>query len=156
MITLKEGDKAPAFSGKDQDGNKVSLADYNGKKLVLYFYSEAGSPTCTIESCNLRDNYSLLKKNGFEVVGVSPDSEQTQKKFEIKYKLPFPLIADTSHDILEKYGVWDQKKLFGRNYMGVLRTTFVIDEKGGIKKIVFKPKNKDHAAEIIAAGKAPA
>lgn len=156
MITLKEGDKAPVFSGKDQDGNKVSLADYKGKKLVLYFYSEAGSPTCTIESCNLRDNYSLLKKNGFEVVGVSPDSEQTQKKFEIKYKLPFPLIADTSHDILEKYGVWDQKKLFGREYMGVLRTTFVIDEKGSIKKIFFKPKNKAHAGEIIAAWKAPA
>jgi len=156
MITLKEGDKAPVFSGKDQDGNKVSLADYKGKKLVLYFYSEAGSPTCTIESCNLRDNYSLLKKNGFEVMGVSPDSEQTQKKFEIKYKLPFPLIADTLHDILEKYGVWDQKKLFGREYMGVLRTTFVIDEKGSIRKIFFKPKNKAHAEEIIAAWKATA
>ena len=153
MITLKEGDKAPAFSGKDQDGKKISLADYKGKKLVLYFYSEAGSPTCTIESCNLRDNYSLLKKNGFEVGGVSPDTAQTQKKFEIKYKLPFPLIADTSHDVLEKYGVWDQKKLFGREYMGVLRTTFIIDEKGIIKKIFFKPKNKAHAEEIITAWK---
>ena len=156
MIKLKEGDKAPTFTGIDQNGKKISLADYKGKKLVLYFYSEAGSPTCTIESCNLRDNYGLLKKNGFEVVGVSPDSEQTQKKFETKYKLPFPLIADTSHDILEKYGVWDQKKLFGREYMGVLRTTFVIDEKGSIKKIFFKPKNKAHAEEIIAAWKAPA
>ena len=153
MITLKEGDKAPTFSGKDQDGKKISLSDYKGKKLVLYFYSEAGSPTCTIESCNLRDNYSLLKKNGFEVVGVSPDTAQTQKKFEIKYKLPFPLIADTSHDVLEKYGVWDQKKLFGREYMGVLRTTFIIDEKGIIKKIFFKPKNKAHAEEIIIAWK---
>ena len=153
MIYIKEGDKAPVFSGKDQDGKKISLADYKGKKLVLYFYSEAGSPTCTIESCNLRDNYGLLKKNGFEVVGVSPDNESMQKKFEIKYKLPFPLIADTSHDILEKYGVWDQKKLFGREYMGVLRTTFVIDEKGIIKKIFFKPKNKAHADEIIAAWK---
>jgi thioredoxin-dependent peroxiredoxin len=153
MITLKEGDKAPLFSGKDQDGKKISLTDYKGKKVVLYFYSEAGSPTCTIESCNLRDNYGLLKKNGFEVVGVSPDSEQTQKKFELKYQLPFPLIADTSHDILEKYGVWDQKKLFGREYMGVLRTTFVIDEKGIIKKIFFKPKNKAHAEEITAAWK---
>ncbi len=151
MITLKEGDKAPAFNGKDQDGNKVSLSDYKGKKLVLYFYSEAGSPTCTIESCNLRDNYGLLKKNGFEVIGVSPDDQATQKKFETKYKLPFPLIADTSHDILEKYGVWDQKKLFGREYMGVLRTTFVIDEKGIIKKMFLKPKNKAHAEEIIAA-----
>jgi len=151
MVTLKEGDKAPAFTGKDQNGKKISLADYKGKKLVLYFYSEADSPTCTIESCNLRDNFSLLKKNGFEVVGVSPDDEKKQKKFEMKYKLPFPLIADASHDVLEKYGVWDQKKLFGREYMGVLRTTFVIDEKGVINKVFPKPKNKAHAQEIIAA-----
>jgi thioredoxin-dependent peroxiredoxin len=151
MITLKEGDKAPTFTGIDQNGKKISLADYKGKKLVLYFYSEAGSPTCTIESCNLRDNYGLLKKKGFEVIGVSPDDEKTQKKFEIKYKLPFPLIADTSHDIVEKYGVWDQKKMFGREYMGVLRTTFVIDEKVIIRKIFLKPKNKAHAEEIIAA-----
>jgi len=153
MVTLKEGDKAPAFTGTDQNGKKISLADYKGKKLVLYFYSEADSPTCTIESCNLRDNFSLLKKNGFEVVGVSPDDEKKQKKFEMKYKLPFPLIADASHDVLEKYGVWDQKKLFGREYMGVLRTTFVIDEKGVINKVFPKPKNKAHAQEIIAAMK---
>lgn len=153
MITLKEGDKAPVFKGIDQNGKTISLSGYKGKKLVLYFYSEAGSPTCTIESCNLRDNYGLLKRNGFEVVGVSPDDESTQKKFEIKYKLPFPLIADISHDILEKYGVWDQKKLFGREYMGVLRTTFVIDEKGIIKKIFLKPRNKAHAEEIIEAWK---
>ncbi len=150
MVTLKEGDKAPAFAGKDQNGKKISLSDYKGRKLVLYFYPEADTPTCTIESCNLRDNYSLLKKNGFEIVGVSPDDEKKQKKFEVKYKLPFPLIADTSHDLLDKYGVWDQKKLFGREYMGVLRTTFVIDEKGVIKKIFTKPKNKAHAEEIIA------
>ena len=153
MVTLKEGDKAPTFTGVDQNGKKISLANYKGRKLVLYFYSEAGSPTCTIESCNLRDNYGCLKKNGFDVVGVSPDNESTQKKFEIKYKLPCPLIADTSHDLLEKYGVWDQKKLFGREYMGVLRTTFVIDEKGIIKKIFSKPKNKAHAEEIIEAWK---
>lgn len=151
MVTLKEGDKAPAFTGKEQNGKKISLSDYKGKKLVLYFYSEAGSPTCTIESCNLRDNYGLLKKSGLEVIGVSPDTEKVQKNFETKYKLPFPLIADTNHDILEKYGVWDQKKLFGREYMGVLRTTFVIDEKGTIIKIFAKPKNKAHAEEIIAA-----
>ena len=153
MITLKEGDKAPMFAGIDQNGKQLSLADYKGKKLILYFFSEAGSPTCTIESCNLRDNYGLLKKNAFEIIGVSPDDIATLKKFEIKYKLPFPLIADTSHNILEKYGVWDQKKLFGREYMGVLRTTFVIDEKGIIKKIFFKPKNKAHAEEIIEAWK---
>jgi peroxiredoxin Q/BCP len=153
MITLKEGDKAPAFTGKDQDGKKISLADYKGKKLVLYFYSEAGSPTCTIESCNLRDNYGLLKKNGFEVIGVSPDDAQKQKKFEIKYGLPFSLIADTENSVTVAYGVRDMKKLFGREYIGILRTTFVIDEKGFIKKIFLKPKNKMHAEEIIAAYK---
>ena len=153
MVTLREGDKAPAFAGKDQDGKKIALSDYKGKKLILYFYPEADTPTCTIESCNLRDNYSVLKKNGFEVVGVSPDDEKKQKKFEVKYKLPFPLIADASHDVLEKYGVWDQKKLFGREYMGVLRTTFVIDEKGVIKKVFTKPKNKAHAEEIVSAMK---
>jgi len=153
MVTLKEGDKAPAFSGKDQDGKKISLSDYKGKKLALYFYSEAGSPTCTIESCNLRDNYSLLKKKGFEVLGVSPDDEKTQKKFEIKYKLPFTLIADPENKITAAYGVHDMKKLFGREYMGILRTTFIIDEKGIIKKIFHKPKNKAHAQEILAAMK---
>ena len=149
MTPLKKGDKAPLFTGKDQDGNKVSLSDYKGKKFVLYFYSEAGTPTCTVESCNLRDNYSLLKKNGFEVVGVSPDDEKKQKKFEIKYELPFPLIADTSHNILEKYGVWGEKQMFGNHYMGVHRTTFIIDEKGIIRKIYLRPKNKAHAEEII-------
>jgi peroxiredoxin Q/BCP len=153
MVTLKEGDKAPTFSGKDQDGKKVSLTDYKGKKLILYFYSEAGSPTCTIESCNLRDNYSLLKKNGFEVLGVSPDDEKTQKKFEVKYKLPFSLIADDENKITGAYGVHDMKKLFGREYMGILRTTFVIDEKGIIQKIFHKPKNKAHAEEILNAYK---
>jgi len=153
MVTLKEGDKAPAFTANDQDGNKISLSNYKGKKLVLYFYPEADTPTCTIESCNLRDNYGLLKRKGFEVVGVSPDNQKAQKKFEIKYKLPFPLIADDSHEVLEKYGVWDQKKLFGREYMGVLRTTFVIDEKGIIAKIFTRPKNKAHAEEIISAMK---
>ena len=151
MVTLKEGEKAPAFSGNDQDGNKISLAGYKGKKLILYFYSEVGSPTCTIESCNLRDNYTSLKKKDFEVLGVSPDNEKEQKKFEIKYKLPFPLIADTDNKITAAYGVHDMKKLFGREYMGILRTTFVIDEKGIIQKIFHKPKNKAHAQEILKA-----
>jgi len=153
MVTLKEGDKAPVFSGKDQNGNKVSLTDYKGKKLILYFYSEAGSPTCTLESCNLRDNYSLLKKKGFEVLGVSPDDEKAQKRFEIKYKLPFPLIADAENKVTTAYGVRDMKKLFGREYMGILRTTFIIDEKGIISKIFTRPKNKAHAEEILAAMK---
>ena len=151
MVTLKEGDAAPTFTGVDQDGNRISLAEYKGRKLILYFYSEAGSPTCTIESCNLRDNYSLLKKNGFEVLGVSPDDMQSQKKFEIKYKLPFPLIADSENNITGLYGVHDMKKLFGREYMGILRTTFVIDEKGVIQNIFHKPKNKAHAEEILKA-----
>ncbi|HMK25040.1 MAG TPA: thioredoxin-dependent thiol peroxidase [Chitinophagaceae bacterium] len=150
-ITLKEGDKAPAFTAKDQNGKKISLSDYKGKKLVLYFYSEAGSPTCTIESCNLRDNYALLKKKGFEVLGVSPDDEKMQKRFEIKYKLPFPLIADAENKVTMAYGVRDMKKLFGREYMGILRTTFIIDEKGIIRKIFTRPKNKAHAEEILTA-----
>ena len=153
MIVLKKGDKAPDFSALDQDGKKVSLSDYRGKKLVLYFYSEAGSPTCTIESCNLRDNYDLLKKNGFEVVGVSPDDERAQKKFETKYKLPFTLIADPENKVTELYGVRDMKKLFGREYMGILRTTFIVDEKGSILRIFSRPKNKAHVEEIIAAMK---
>ena len=151
MITLREGDKAPAFTGKDQDGGKISLADYKGRKLVLYFYSEAGTPTCTLESCNLRDHSALLKKNGLEVLGVSPDEEKAQKKFEQKYNLPFRLIADPENKITEAYGVRDRKKLFGREYMGILRTTFIIDEKGRITKIFLKPRNKAHAEEILAA-----
>src|SRR5688572_8436653 len=151
MITLKVGDKAPLFTGRDQNDNTVSLNDFKGKKLVLFFYSEAGSPTCTIESCNLRDNYSLLKKKGFDVIGVSPDDQKRQKKFEQKYKLPFRLIADTGNKIATAYGVWDWKKLFGHVYMGILRTTFVIDEQGMIEKIFRKPKNKAHAEEIIAS-----
>jgi len=151
MVTLKEGDKAPAFSGKDQNGNKVSLSDLKGKKVVLYFYPEDDTPTCTIQACNLRDNYGLLKQHGFEVIGVSPDDEKKHKKFEAKYNLPFTLIADAKHTIIDKYGVWDEKIMFGHKYMGVLRTTFVIDEKGIIRKIFLRPKNKQHAEEIIAA-----
>ncbi len=153
MVTLKEGDKAPAFTGKDQHDKKVSLSDYKGKKVALYFYPEDDTPTCTIQACNLRDNYALLKKNGFVVIGVSPDEAKKHKKFEAKYKLPFTLIADPSHVILEKYGVWDQKQMFGNKYMGVLRTTFVIDEKGIISKVFQRPKSKAHAEEIIESMK---
>jgi len=153
MIKLKEGDKAPAFTGIDQDGRKVSLADFKGKKVVLYFYPQDMTPTCTVQACNLRDNFSMLKKKGFEVIGVSPDEVAKHKKFEQRNKLPFTLIADISHKILDKYGVWDQKQLFGHKYMGVLRTTFVIDEKGIICKIFLKPKSKSHAEEIMTAVK---
>lgn len=151
MIVLKEGDKAPAFSGKDQNGKKVSLADYKGKKLVLYFYPEDDTPTCTVQACNLRDNYALLKKKGFEVVGVSPNDEKSHKKFETKFTLPFTLIADADRKIIDTYGVWGEKQLFGNKFMGVHRTTFVIDEKGVIRKIFLRPKSQQHAEEIVEA-----
>src|SRR3954464_12341550 len=151
MITLTAGMKAPAFKGKDQNGKTVSLADFKGKKVVLFFYPEDDTPTCTIEACNLRDNYGLLKQHGFEVIGVSPDDEKSHKKFEQKFKLPYTLIADPKHNILEKYGVWGEKEMFGNTYMGVHRTTFVIDEKGVIRKIFLHPKSKAHAEEIIEA-----
>ena len=153
MITLKEGDKAPAFQAKDQNGNKVSLSEFKGKKVVLYFYPEDDTPTCTVQACNLRDNYALLKKNGFEVIGVSPNDEKSHKKFETKFSLPFTLLADPGHAIINKYGVWGEKQMFGNKYMGVHRTTFVINEKGVISKIFLRPKNKEHAKEIIESSK---
>lgn len=151
MTTLKEGQKAPAFKGKDQNGNTVSLSDFKGQKVVLYFYPEDDTPTCTVQACNLRDNFSVLKKNGFVVLGVSPDEEKKHKKFEAKYDLPFILIADPKHIIIDKYGVWGEKQLYGRNYMGLHRTTFLIDEKGIVRKIFLKPKSKQHTEEILNA-----
>ena len=155
MTTLTEGLKAPNFSGKDQNGNEVSSADFKGKKLIIYFYPEDGTPTCTIQACNLRDNFSLLKKEGFFIVGISPDAIGKHKKFEEKYNLPFTLIADPEHTIIDKYGVWGEKQMYGRTYMGLHRTTFLIDEKGIIKKIFLKPKSKLHAEEIVAAWNRP-
>ncbi|HMU71794.1 MAG TPA: thioredoxin-dependent thiol peroxidase [Ferruginibacter sp.] len=146
---LTEGQKAPALKGRDQNGKAVSLSDFTGKKVVLYFYPEDDTPTCTVQACNLRDNYSLLKKHGWAVLGVSPDDEKKHKKFEAKYDLPFTLIADPDHSIIDKYGVWGEKQLYGRQYMGLHRTTFLIDEKGVIKKVFLRPKNKQHAEEII-------
>lgn len=146
---LQVGQKAPAFTGIDQDGKKVSLNDLKGSKLVLYFYPEDDTPTCTVQACNLRDNYALLKKNGFTVIGVSPDAEEKHRKFKEKFQLPFTLLADPQHKIIEKYGVWGEKNLYGRKYMGLHRTTFVIDENGVIKKIFLKPRNKAHAEEIV-------
>lgn len=151
MAQLTEGISAPAFTTKDQNGNKVSLADFKGKKVVLYFYPEDDTPTCTIEACNLRDNYKLLQKAGLVVLGVSPDDENKHKKFEEKYKLPFTLLADPDKKIINKYGVWGEKNMYGRKYMGLLRTTFLIDEKGIIKKIFKKPKSKIHSEEILKA-----
>ncbi len=146
---LQVGDKAPAFSGVDQNENKISLSNFKGQKVVLFFYPEDDTPTCTIQACNLRDNYSLLTKNGFNVIGISPDDVTSHKKFRDKFNLPFTLIADPEHKIINKYGVWGLKKLYGREYLGLFRTTFVIDEKGIITKIFLRPRNKAHAQEII-------
>ena len=151
MTKLTEGKKAPAFTGKDQNGESVSLSDHKGKKIVLFFYPEDDTPTCTVQACNLRDNYGLLKKNGFTVLGVSPDEEKKHKKFEAKYDLPFTLIADADHTIIDKYGIWGEKQMYGRTYMGLHRTTFLIDEKGVIRKIFLKPKSKQHTEEILQA-----
>ena len=152
-MELTEGSKAPAFKAKDQNNNAISLSDYAGKKVVLYFYPEDDTPTCTIEACNLRDNFSMLKKEGFVVLGVSPDDVSKHKKFEEKYTLPFTLVADPDKKIIEKYNVWGEKNLYGRKYMGLHRTTFLIDEKGVIRKIFRKPRSKQHSEDIIKAWK---
>src|SRR6476661_2550790 len=125
-MTLKKGSKAPDFTVSDQDGNNVSLSDYKGKKVALFFYPKDNTPTCTEEACNLRDNISLLKKKGIAVLGISIDSVKKHKNFEKKFSLPFPLLADVDKKIVESYGVWAEKKLFGVTYMGILRTTFLI------------------------------
>lgn len=148
-MKLKSGSKAPSFAAKNQDGKLISLKDYKGKKLVLYFYPQDDTPTCTKEACNLRDNYKLLMKQGYIVLGVSPDNEKKHKKFITKYKLPFDLIADMEHKIADSYGVWGEKTLFGRTYMGILRTTFVINESGVIDEIIEKVESGDHANQIL-------
>ena len=153
MTHLKVDDTAPVFSGPDQNGKKVSLSDFKGRKVIVYFYPQDDTPTCTIEACNLRDNYALLKKQGFVILGVSPDNERSHKKFAAKFHLPFTLIADPDHIIIDKYGVWGEKQMFGREYMGVHRTTFLIDAHGVIRKIFEKPKSSSHTDEIIEAWK---
>jgi peroxiredoxin Q/BCP len=149
MTQLKEGIKAPMFEGTDQDSRVVKLSDFAGKKVVLYFYPKDNTPGCTAEACNLRDNYNSLIDKGFAVVGVSMDSEKSHKDFASKYSLPFPLISDPSKKILNDYGVWREKKLYGKSFMGVARTTFIIDEKGIIEKIITKVETKDHSAQIF-------
>ena len=151
MTHLTEGEKAPDFKTKDQNGSAVSLKDFHGKKVVLYFYPQDDTPTCTIEACNLRDNYADLKKAGLVVLGVSPDDIKKHKKFETKYDLPFTLLEDPEKKIIDKYGVWGEKNLYGRKYMGLQRTTFLIDENGVIFKIFKKPKSKIHSEEILKA-----
>ena len=149
MEEFKEGMKAPDFEGTDQDGRLVKLSDFKGKKLVLYFYPKDNTPGCTDEACNLRDNYNSLLKKGFAVVGISLDSEKSHKGFAGKYALPFPLIADTSKKILNDYGVWGEKKMYGRTFPGVIRTTFIVDEKGIIEKIITKVDTGGHTRQIF-------
>ncbi len=146
---LKPGDAAPAFTSLNQDGKPVSLADFKGKKLVLYFYPEDDTPTCTKQACNLRDNFGVLKKHGFEVVGVSEDSIAKHKKFKTKYQLPFSLIADEDHSVINAYDVWGKKLFMGKIYDGIIRTTFLIDEQGIIRHVINRPKTGDQLNEIL-------
>ncbi|MEZ4949424.1 MAG: thioredoxin-dependent thiol peroxidase [Saprospiraceae bacterium] len=147
--TLQEGQKAPDFTGVNEKGEKVSLSDFKGKKLVLYFYPKDDTPSCTKEACSLRDDYAELRKEGFEIIGVSPDKEAKHQKFIDKYNLPFSLIADTDHEIMKKYDVYGPKMFFGKEVIGVRRTTFVIDEKGTIEKVITKVVTKDHGKQIM-------
>jgi len=149
MAQLKEGMKAPHFEGTDQYGRTVKLTDFAGKKVVLYFYPKDNTPGCTAEACNLRDNYNQMIREGFAVVGVSMDSERSHGNFASKYSLPFPLIADTSKKILNDYGVWKQKSLYGKTFLGTLRTTFIIDENGIIDKVISKVDTKNHSDQIF-------
>jgi len=149
MAQLEAGAAAPQFTGKDQEGNQISLQDFKGKKLILYFYPKDDTPGCTAEACNLRDNYEDLISRGFAIVGVSPDNEKSHGKFRTKYNLPFSLIADPGTSIIRAYGAWGEKSMYGKKYEGVLRTTFVIDESGHILRIISKVNTGDHTQQIL-------
>ncbi len=151
MTHLQEGDMAPDFTGLNEHGEEIKLSDYRGKKLILFFYPKDNTPGCTAEACNLRDNFDLLKERGFELLGVSPDSQRKHQNFISKFELPFPLIADTEHEVLKLYGAWGEKQMYGKTYEGVLRTTFIIDEEGKITKIFKKVKTKAHTEQILEA-----
>ncbi len=148
-MTLQKGDLAPAFTAKDQNGRDLSLSDFAGQKLVLYFYPKDSTPGCTAQACDLRDNYEQMLARGYAVVGVSVDGEKSHQKFIEKYDLPFPLIADTDHAVVDAYGVWIEKSMYGRKYMGTARHTFIIDEKGIIEDIIEKVKTKAHTQQIL-------
>ena len=149
MKTLQAGDKAPNFKVNDQNGNIISSEDYKGKKWVVFFYPKASTPGCTAEVCNLRDNYKELQDQGYELLGVSADSEKRQLNFKEKYKLPFPLLADENKEVLNAFGVWGPKKFMGREFDGIHRKTFLINEKGIVDRVIDKVKTKDHAAQIL-------
>ncbi len=148
---LKVGDHAPIFSGLDQDGNEISLNDFSGSKLVLVFYPKDNTPGCTREACNLRDNYGALQKAGYKLLGVSADSQKKHQNFINKFDLPFPLLADEDRKVIEAFGVWGRKKFMGKEFDGILRTTFVIDENGVIEKVIHKVKTGAHADQILEA-----
>jgi len=148
-MSLQVGDKAPAFDGIDQDGNPIKLSDFQGKKLALYFYPKDNTPGCTAQACNLRDNYDALLNAGYAIVGISSDSPKKHQNFINKFELPFPLIADEDKSIHEQFGTWVKKQMYGREYMGTARTTFIIDENGVIEEIIAKVKTKDHTAQIL-------
>ncbi|PWJ42369.1 thioredoxin-dependent thiol peroxidase [Sediminitomix flava] len=148
-MLLEIGQKAPLFTAKDQNGEAISLEEFKGKKVILYFYPKDNTPGCTAQACNLRDNYELLLEKGYVVIGVSSDSEKKHQNFIAKHELPFPLIADTDQKVHELYGTWQEKKNFGKVYMGTVRTTFVINEEGIIEEIIKKVKTKEHAEQII-------
>jgi peroxiredoxin Q/BCP len=152
MTSLKHGDKAPAFSGVDQLGQRLSLADFTGRKLVLYFYPKDDTTGCTAEACSLRDDHAALRHAGYEVVGVSPDKATKHKKFADKYDLPFRLLADPEKEAAKAYGVWGRKKFMGREYDGILRTTFLIDGKGVIERVITDVRTKDHAQQVLETG----
>lgn len=148
-MELKKGDKAPKFIANDQNGNEIKLSQFKGKKVVLYFYPKDSTSGCTAQACDLRDNYSDLQKQGYEVLGVSKDNAASHKKFIEKYDLPFALLVDEDFSINEAYGVWKEKSMFGKKYMGTQRTTFIIDEEGNIEEVIKKVKTKEHTAQII-------
>ena len=149
MSTLKQGDQAPAFTSTDQNGNPISLDQFKGKKVVLYFYPKDNTPGCTAEACDFRDNYQGLASKGIEVLGVSVDDAQSHQKFINKHNLPFTLLADTDHTIVEAYGVWGEKNMYGKKYMGTNRTTFVIDEDGKIAYVIKKVDTKSPTAQVL-------
>jgi peroxiredoxin Q/BCP len=153
MTNLQKGDVAPTFKAKDQNGKEISLSDYSGKKVALYFYPKDMTPGCTNQACNLRDNFAGLEKEGVVVLGVSPDAEARHQKFIEKYDLPFPLIADTDHEVINAYGIWGPKKFMGKEYDGLHRTTFLINGDGKIHDVIKKPKTKAHAEEILESFK---
>lgn len=150
---MKIGDKAPEVLGRDQDGREIKLSDFSGRKLVLYFYPKDSTPGCTSQACSLRDNYQRMLSKGYAVVGVSVQDEKSHKRFIEKYQLPFPLIADTEHRLVEAFGVWGEKKMAGRTYMGTLRTTFIISEEGIVEEVIGPKqiKTKVHADQILPA-----